>query len=229
MTHLMLDLETWGTRAGYDLRSIGATVFDPVTAMVAKSCDTCKGGTVRGNVNDGGDCSDCMNTRMESGYGDTFYLATDNPVRPDARPQFSDPNDPNADRKYMLHRDPKTIKWWSEQSPEAQAAFTNPVDLRDALGRFAEWLPAASPDVHIWAHGSHFDVPILEAAYHAVDLPVPWHYRSPCDTRTIFDAAKIDDHSGWLDMFSTGTHHHALDDAICQARAVCAAFKVLRI
>lgn len=30
-------------------------------------CPTCKGGTIRGNVNDGGDCSDCMNTRYDDG------------------------------------------------------------------------------------------------------------------------------------------------------------------
>lgn len=192
MTHLMLDLETWGTRAGYDLRSIGAVVFDPYTGWVPDPT------VPLAMVND---------RPIEP----RFYVAT------------------SGGEQYGLMRDSSTAKWWSEQSPEAQAAFTNPVDLRDALGRFAEWLPAASPDVHIWAHGSHFDVPILEAAYRAVDLPVPWHYRSPRDTRTIFDAAKIDDHSGWLDLFSTGTHHHALDDAICQARAVCAAFKVLRI
>ncbi len=29
MTHIMLDLETWGTRPGAALRSIGAIVFDP--------------------------------------------------------------------------------------------------------------------------------------------------------------------------------------------------------
>lgn len=70
---------------------------------------------------------------------------------------------------------------------------------------------------------------ILAAVYQAVNLPVPWHYRAPRDTRTIFDAAGIDDHSAWLAQYATGTVHHALDDAICQARAVCAAWATLAI
>lgn len=203
MTHIMLDLETWGTCAGCDLRSIGAVVFDPYTGWVPDPT------VPLAMVND---------RPIEP----RFYVAT------------------SGGEQYGLIRDSSTAKWWSEQSPEAQAAFTDPVDLRDALLQFTDWFDIATVSskidqpqhrshVKIWAHGSHFDVPILEAAYHAVDLPMPWHYRSPRDTRTIFDAAGIDDHSGWLDMFSTGTHHHALDDAICQARAVCAAFKVLRI
>lgn len=158
-----------------------------------------------------------------------FYLATDNPMQPSRlrlRPA----------RRYPLTRDPDTVKWWSEQSAEAQSAFADPVDLRAALIRLSDWIehvtgPAfMSPTVRLWAHGSHFDLPILEAAYHACLLPVPWHYRSPRDTRTLFDAAGIDDHSDWLKGHPgpLGIMHHSLDDAICQGRAVCAAWARLR-
>lgn len=34
MTHVMIDLETWGKRPGCALRSIGAVVFDPVTGRL---------------------------------------------------------------------------------------------------------------------------------------------------------------------------------------------------
>lgn len=245
---IMVDLETWGTTPGSDIRSIGACVFDPVTGDVSIPCQTCKGGTTRGNVNDGGDCSDCMNTRMEQGYGDTFYIATDNPVRADARPQYSDSNAVHADRLYPLFRDPQTVQWWSEQSDEAQAAFTDPVDLREALVRFSQWvmdicyphergLTVPENDdinpptnIRLWSHGAAFDPPILAAAYDAVGLPVPWHYRAPRDTRTLFDAAGIEDHSALLARHSGDdrVQHHALSDAICQARAVCAAYSRLR-
>lgn len=43
MTHVMFDLETWGTKPGSALRSIGAVVFDP------KSLDT--GDTFYANIN----------------------------------------------------------------------------------------------------------------------------------------------------------------------------------
>lgn len=34
MTHVMVDLETWGTRPGSAIRSIGAVVFDPQTGNI---------------------------------------------------------------------------------------------------------------------------------------------------------------------------------------------------
>lgn len=229
--HIMLDLETWGTEPGDDIRSIGACVFDPIAGDVSIPCQTCKGGTVHGNVNDGGDCSDCMNTRMQSGYGDTFYIACDNPL-PDWYVGLS----PDTNRKYMLRRDPRTVQWWSEQTKEAQAAFANPVDLKEALQRFDSWLGglfnyevilSKTDCINVWSHGSHFDSPILAAAYRACDLEYPLHYRAPRDTRTLFDAAGIDNHSAWLAERPgpLGIHHHALDDAICQAKAVCGAYQ----
>lgn len=209
---IMLDLETWGTTPGSDIRSIGACVFDPVTGFTHDGSL----GTIR-----------------------PFYIACDNPVRDDARPQYSDPNAVHADRCYPLFRDTRTVQWWSEQSDEAQAAFTDPVDLRDALLRLTSWIinvypgpwdGKLTPNIKIWSHGAAFDPPILAAAYEAVGLPVLWHYRAPRDTRTLFDAAGIEDHSALLARHPgpLGLVHHALDDAICQARAVCAAYSRLR-
>lgn len=210
VTHISLDLETWGTRPGADIRSIGACVFDPVTGYVG-----------------------APNIENKSIGAHRFYIACDNP--PD--PLWADWNgEPPV--KYPLHRDPRTVQWWSEQSDEAQAAFADLVDLREALERFDAWLQSVAGRGHyspanqhvtnvcIWSHGAAFDPPILAEAYHAVGLPMPWHYRAPRDTRTLFDMAGIDDHTAWLKQHPgpLGLVHHALDDAICQARAVCAAY-----
>lgn len=231
--HIMIDLETWGTEPGSDIRSIGACVFDPLTGEIPHSPD-----------GEGMD-DDAM-----------FYIACDNPAIYEGEQGWvvnlgftPNPIDPHYDanekayRRYPLTRDPQTAQWWSEQSTEAQAAFTDPVDLKDALRRFGIWLHQTagridpySPGINyvavqrvsIWSHGASFDPPILAAAYKAVGLPVPWHYRAPRDTRTAFDMAGIEDHSAWLDRYKTGTHHHALDDAICQAKAVCGAYMRLR-
>lgn len=213
---VMIDLETWGTRAGCDIRSIGGIQFDPQTGNI-------------GNWKDGW-----------PGAHSEFYQATDNPVRLDARLQFSDPNQFDADRTYPLFRDPQTVQWWSEQSSEAQAAFADPMDLRQALIAFGGWLRGLSGDIYdpadhkrrfpddrrLWCHGPSFDVPIIDAAYVACGLPVPWHYRAPRDTRTAFDLAGITDHSAWLSARPgpLGIVHHSLDDSICQARAICDAY-----
>ena len=202
--HVMADLETWGTEPGCDIRSIGAVVFDPVAGTVS---DT-----------------------------DQFYIPTHNPRgywgSGSSRDRFFTTGKITDRLQYPLKRDPKTEQWWSEQSAEAQAAFENPVDLRIALSRFSVWLVDVCPnpsDLRLWAHGPQFDISILAAAYAAVGEPVPWHYRSPRDTRTAFDMAGIDDHSAWLKQYPgpLGVPHHALDDSICQARAVCGAYDTL--
>lgn len=212
MIHVSLDLETWGTTPGSDIRSIGACIFAPDTGLTHDGSL----GTIK-----------------------PFYIATKNPKgyygTGASRDRFFQ-SDRGWSRKYRLTRDASTVKWWSEQSEETQGAFADPVDLRDALGRFTHWLDSVRPFEEIsgareyvplclWSHGASFDPPILAAAYAAVNLPVPWHYRAPRDTRTLFDAAGIEDHSAWLDQYPgpLGIPHHALDDAICQARAVCAA------
>jgi hypothetical protein len=206
-TYISLDTETWGKRAGCDLRSIGATVFHPyqIDAVIPPRN------------------SPAM-----------FYQAVENPELNPGDP-IHDEGDSYWDgvseyRKYPLFRDPSTVQWWSEQSAEAQAAFSNPIDLKDGLQLFAQWLAQVAPDPKqtvIYCHGQHFDLPIVEAACHAVGMEAPWFYRAPRDTRTIFDAAGIDDHSAYLNSFAQGdeVYHHALDDAIVQARAVAAALR----
>lgn len=224
--HISFDLETWGTTPGSDIRSIGACVFDPLTSDIAERSP-------------------------HVDYGSHFYIACDNPIVDDVTFDRDDPrwhthwdSATQSWRKYPLTRDPQTVQWWNDQSDDARAAFSDPVDLRDALIRFALWFDkiATASDVanigpgnicdgrHVtlWSHGAAFDAPILAAAYAAVGLPVPWHYRAPRDTRTAFDMAGITDHSAHLARFTTGTHHHALDDAICQARAVCDAYSTVR-
>lgn len=200
---IMLDTETWGTEPGCDIRSIGACVFSLETGLVHDGSL----GTIK-----------------------PFYIACDNPATMVTT---------NDGRRYPLHRDPRTVQWWSEQSDEAQAAFADPVDLKVGLERFTVWLATVasggpyriSNELRLWSHGPAFDPPILAAAYKAVGLPVPWHYRAPRDTRTCFDMAGIDDHSAWLKQHPgpMGIPHHSLDDSICQARAVCAAYKRLEI
>lgn len=204
---ISLDLETWGTEPGCDIRSIGACVFAPETGLVHDGSL----GTIK-----------------------PFYIACNNPAQ---RSGYNDCTE--TYRRYKLTRDPQTVQWWSEQSDEAQAAFADPVDLREALLRLTQWLANVSdhpttalvngsfPDtIRLWSHGAAFDPPILAAAYRAVGLLVPWHYRAPRDTRTAFDMVGIDDHSAWLATYSGDdrVRHHALSDAVCQARAVCGAW-----
>lgn len=206
---IMLDLETWGTKPGCDIRSIGACVFNPLT----------------GFVHDG-----------TLGTFKPFYVATDNAISFIQWKGLNEPTSYNGLR-YPLTRDPETVQWWKDQSPEAQAAFENPVDLREACLQFAIWLESVNPakpvprypdemngpNLRIWANDPHFDVSILAAVFDAVGLPVPWHYRSPRSMKTAIDMAGLKPE----EYCNYGTAHNALDDAIAQAMTVCKAHERL--
>lgn len=67
------------------------------------------------------------------------------------------------------------------------------------------------------------DPPILEAAFIACGLKYPLFYRSPRDTRTVYDDAGIEDHSVHQKNYQSGPLHHAMWDSISQAKAITAA------
>lgn len=241
------DSETWGTNPGCDIRSIGAIRFDPRTGNIGDWKDGWPG--VHSEFYQ---ALDNPTVEPDAGHPDTDpeFVAAWNEME---RLGYIY-SDGNIEKVYMgwrlrgtskltysLTRDPRTVQWWSEQSKEAQAAFVKPMELRQGLILFGGWLRGLSDDTYdpadlkrvfpddrnLWSHGSAFDPPVIAAAYRACGLPVPWHYRAPRDTRTCFDMAGIDDHSAWLASLPgpLGIPHHALDDSICQARAVCAAYE----
>lgn len=228
--HIVLDLETWGTQPGDDLRSIGACVIDPYTGYICRppqdkyEADTT--GYFYVSVNNVGVTSD-----------EAITLLPDGETAQDANYPYYDATS-DMYRKYNLRRDPNTVKWWSEQSAEAQAAFADPVDLHDGLYHFGAWLdgltgrdPALLPDwsrFRIWAHGANFDPGMISAAFRAVGLPDVIHYRSPRDTRTIFEAAGMDPATCLNDFTKPDmVYHHALHDAIVEGRAICEAYRRL--
>lgn len=121
-----------------------------------------------------------------------------------------------------LSIDPATVQWWMEQSDQARAAAfpTDAAPLQQVLLAFQAWYIAQEAR-YPWCHGATFDVPLLDAAFKACGLTPPWEFWSVRDTRTLYDVAgvKVDRKSG--------THHHALDDAINQAEAAARALRIV--
>ncbi|WP_314439454.1 3'-5' exonuclease [Massilia timonae] len=118
--------------------------------------------------------------------------------------------------------DPATVLWWMQQSDEARAAAfpADAAPLQQVLLAFQAWFVAQEAR-YPWCHGATFDVPLLDAAFKACGLTAPWEFWNVRDTRTLYDVAgvKVDRKSG--------THHHALDDAINQADAAARALRIL--
>lgn len=132
-----------------------------------------------------------------------------------------------------LHMDPATVGWWLDQSAEARAALSQRNGaslLAVALTGFSGWLAEVRDPLwlgqparlRIWGNGATFDVVLMEAAYRAADLLVPWGFRDARDLRTLLDLAGVDGKA-----FPAATLHDALSDALAQAAAAEAALDVL--
>lgn len=124
-------------------------------------------------------------------------------------------------QKMKLYVDPETAIWWAQQGEKARAILEeDQVHLKAAVLNFNAWFRCLDPDainsIRIWSHGAAFDLPIYEAAAHAVGFKAPWHYRAPRDTRTLFDLVGLSTE----DLLFVGTKHNALDDAVHQAKCV---------
>lgn len=172
LTHCMLDLETWGTKPGCAIRSIGAVMFDP----------------------------------FSTGIGTAYYANIDR----------------TSCERFGLKIERSTEEFWYEQAEKNPAAVSalhvDQMQLPKVAAEFCVWWRAVGAET-VWAHGINFDAPIWERASNAVTWDVPWHYRATRDTRTIFWLAGFDEKSVTVD----GPDHHALFDAVRQAKAVQAA------
>jgi hypothetical protein len=84
-----------------------------------------------------------------------------------------------------LEADIDTLAWWSKQDAAViQQAFSGHRDIKEALINFAGFL-YQWPNKRVWGNSASFDLKILEAAYLAADIPVPWTYREEMCYRTL--------------------------------------------
>lgn len=163
MKHVMLDLETWGTEPGCDLRSIGAVQFNPDNGWIDFETSFYR-------AVDNPECVEAAFYDNAADHWDETSLCF---------------------RRYPLQRDPKTVEWWNDQSEAARSAFGVRIDLAEGLELFSSWYAAvgAAEEVTLWCNGPHFDEVILKAAYKACEMKHPWHYRAPRDFRTEMEGA----------------------------------------
>ena len=119
-------------------------------------------------------------------------------------------------KAFGLDFDPATFIWWLGREEAARQAFVQgqagAVPLDGAIYQLARFVPK---DTQVWCNGASFDFPILAAAYRAAGQTLPWHYWAEHDLRTLKNLNK-----DLSEVPRTGTYHHALDDAIYQARQV---------
>ena len=116
--------------------------------------------------------------------------------------------------------DDNTIEWWSKQNSQAQEeafGLNNRIDINDAMYQLYKF---AWGTKRVWSHGAGFDIIICEHIFRKIKRACPWNYWQVRDTRTLFDI-------GFDPEMNQNSKHHALYDAIRQARGVQNVFKKL--
>lgn len=119
---------------------------------------------------------------------------------------------------------PDTVAWWKQQTDEARAVFDEPgLDLTLALVGLGAFIAATPGNVQVWSNGADFDLPMLAHAFLHCGVKLPWKpYAGRCyRTYKNLPGARA------IAMQRQGQHHNALDDAIDQARHLCAIHRAL--
>lgn len=123
--------------------------------------------------------------------------------------------------------DASTVLWWLRQRDEARAALLDPqaITLDEALCEFRYWVAdlsssSAQPRTCMWGNGAAFDNVILRGAFERHGMAPPWsHWDDRC-----FRTMKRE-HPQIGPPQRQGVHHNALDDAMHQARHLCAIWR----
>lgn len=107
---------------------------------------------------------------------------------------------------------PQTVKWWLEQSKEAQdAMLKSAVTAEAACLGIQAFYKRGTP---CWAKGSTFDHTIIQSLFESLNLKNPIHHREQWCMRGLMKITNTPPPK------REGTHHNALDDAKHQAEWV---------
>lgn len=117
--------------------------------------------------------------------------------------------------------DASTVLWWLQQSDEARRALYDAEHVREpeyALAEFSSFVANNSTEApKVWGNGANFDNTILASMYRRYNTSPPWKFWNDRCYRTI--KATHPDFPG-LDIAPNSIKHHALSDAMHQARTL---------
>lgn len=104
-----------------------------------------------------------------------------------------------------------TIMWWLSQSEQARTDLTNRevVPIVEALWKFSGF---CNVNQQVWGNSARFDCGILQDAYNAAGIPIPWDFRKERCVRTLvsFNPEIKKNYP------PSGTAHNALSDCYTQ-------------
>ena len=116
--------------------------------------------------------------------------------------------------------DPSTVRWWLNQSQEAQSAIVQVGDdVGSVLESFVKFCKPHS-DCYIWANSPSFDVAILRSLFKDFGVAFPVSFANELDFRTMKNLAAFVKPEYEVQYLKDETAHDALGDAKSQAHAL---------
>lgn len=116
-----------------------------------------------------------------------------------------------------------TMVWWADQDAEVrEEAWRGQFQFYETLKAFAEF---CGNNARVWCNAPAFDHRILRGNYDLLGgmIQCPWHWGSARDMRTVLNF--VASFGVRVNLERGGEHHHALDDAIFQARVLLAVYE----
>ena len=107
-----------------------------------------------------------------------------------------------------------TVNWWNAQVAKGGYKPDGRVEIKSALEQFSAYIKAFNARPIIWCKGTDFDVKILADACKMNKVEIPWAYNDVRDFRTL---KKLHPQINFPD---NPVPHHALQDALYQARCL---------
>lgn len=157
----------------------------------------------------------CSFDRETGAIGKTFYASLE---------------PPETDKISSLHVSPATIKWWNEQSKEAKTALEfNRLEYESALNAFMLFMRSFDQSkVQVWANEPAFDCTILSHSLTLHKYTTPWKFYNERSYRTIKELGKDLAAIDYSLLKGPKVKHHALEDAIHQAKVIAHTYKLLK-
>lgn len=132
--------------------------------------------------------------------------------------------------------DESTMFWWLKQMQEnkraAEAAFGEPKvwNLTAALKRLSHFLARNFGDepVNMFGNGPEFDNVILADAFDQYGIKLPWDYWNNQSVRTMLLTYRMISGNQQPDIEFEGIKHHALYDAIHEAKIIAESLRFIR-
>jgi len=141
------------------------------------------------------------------------------------------PIDFGSNEKAGRSFDADTIKWWLQQSEDAQRGLIegSTVSLSAALTQFVQWVNSYKPAATaIWAKDPDFDCVIMKHACAQHNKIWPWKFWESKAVRTALDLAYPPGGlKGDFPTIGVGVAHNAVDDAIRQCLMIQHVYHVL--